>query len=235
MKRRIGLLIAVCLVTLFAGPAALGGSYPVPFFTGDDADASGVFTDAGGNGWKAITINDFGQTFAQARGMKWVAGENRWVGSNSDGTLEFPQNGTYEAGPAVQHPAATNQSAFPAIAFIAGADGTYSVQGTALVSGQRPRMIGQLFSGGAGATVLADSFASNDPLTASPIDFGAYASWQDLDLAAGDAIAIHFYTLLDPGGVDGVLDLSGVQIVPEPASLALIGLGAIAAMRRRRN
>lgn len=86
------------------------------------------------------------------------------------------------------------------------------------------------FYSDAGVLVLGKSFGS----IASPttISLDATADWLGgtTDMGNVDAIAIRFLT-----ATDGDLGMSEIRLVPEPASLAVLGLGLFSVARKRRS
>jgi hypothetical protein len=193
-------------------------TYTVPWFTGPEADASGVYTDANGAEWRLIGLQFLGLTYASAVPMKWIAGESRWVMSNSTGSQSLPHQGSYEPGPELHHPAATDQKKHPAITFLVPYTGIYRFEGTLQISGERPRILIQIFPAAGGAPAFHPAaYSPAGPLTHELWMISPDPGCNHFTLDAGDRVAIHFYTLKDPSGVDGVAHLGG----PDPLRIIL--------------
>lgn len=211
-------IILAAFLCLAVSPDAAEITYTVPWFTGPEADASGVYTDAEGAEWRAIGIPAFGLTYASVVPMIWVEGESRWVMSDASGTQYLPHQGSYEPGPALHHPAASGQAKYPAISFLVPHTGIYRFEGALGISGERPRILIQVFPAAGGAPVFSPTrFQSDGPWTNEMWMINPDPGCNHFALDAGDRLAFHFYTLLDPGGMDGLAALGE----PDPLRIIL--------------
>ena len=276
MKTAVTLSVVALLGMCLVAPAFAGNGhariigpgnveYPFPFFTdaqtspcdaGNNAAActtggGGIFTDANGGGWEAITMADFNPlTHSGTRGMQWDG--TVWSNTNVAGDVLIPSEGTYTEGSVIRHPAATNQDSFPQITFIAPSAGTYSLAGTALITGQRTRVFGRTYEGATGDPVV--NFASIygnsvEPPLPGDVDLaldltivnsggnaGNPNDLQNVSLGQGDRIALGLYTLMDEVNPNfpNVIPPNGRLVLPEPATMAIVGVGATLLMLRRR-
>jgi hypothetical protein len=73
------------------------------------------------------------------------------------------------------------------------------------------------------------SFGAIGSPTTISIDRVADYSYGSINMASVDALTIRFYTQ-----TDGDLGMKEIRLVPEPASMAVLGLGAFGLIRRRR-
>ena len=213
------MFLAAFLCAEVGGSAAAGEiTYTVPWFTGTEADASGAYTDAEGAEWRAIGVPAFNLTYASVVPMKWMAGESRWVMSDASGSQSLPHLGSFEPGPALHHPAATDQVKYPAVSFLVPHTGIYRFEGTLQISGERPRIVVEVFPAADGAPrYLPLSHQPRGPSTNELWRVNPDPGCNHFTLHAGERLAFHFFTMPDPGGVDGVAALGG----PDPFRIVL--------------
>lgn len=81
-----------------------------------------------------------------------------------------------------------------------------------------------------GVMVLDKSFGSIASPTTISLDSTADLLGGSADMSKVDAIAIRFLT-----ETDGDLGMTEIRLVPEPASMAVLGLGLLGVARKRRN
>ena len=226
MKRAkifIGLLFVLMLLV---APVSADWVYP-NFAPNLEPPSNGPFVP--------MSNSDFGQGFNSPlmRAMKWDPAWLLYTHTNGGRDINYFDYGCVNSGaygPYLQDPDG-GLTAFPSIVFIAPVAGTFSIDGTGVVSGVNTRLYVQHVTD-TGASVLG-GYAS----AVGSIDFGADAAFQNVALNAGEGLQILIYneTTLDLGNeANGGVDPMKIVGVPEPATISLLSIGVLGLLRRRR-
>ena len=202
--------IALCAVLALAGVAS------AEFITGGDFESAPIINDVDGAGGSTYTAG------TQSNGV-WYGGVKWTVQAGGPaGSTMYADEGGWSDMKLMQ------SFATPAVGTVLTISGDYiasaSYQKRIHVVGLTDGETVGLFGGGSiGGVELAQEGLS----TAS--DWSSFSFDATVD-AAYDEVAVVFVISGD-GGVRGV---DNVSVVPEPATMSLLGLGALALIRRRR-
>ena len=238
----------------FSNPVGdIDGNYKVDFpdfsLMAENWQTEGIFTEAGwvvpnfdealeppSNGpFIPMTSGDFGQGYNHAlvKTMLWDSVNIAYTHTDSTRSLNYMEHGNVTAGtygPIISDPTGTTSTAFPAIHFVAPVAGVYSIDGTAVLSGQKSRCYVQKVTD-TGASVVGSGWTTaSDVAEVKDCDFGADAGLQNISLLAGEGLAIMVYsqlaseitTSLNLGG-DGTDPVKIIDEEGDPVQISPVG------------
>ena len=236
------MMVAALAAVVYVSAAHAAVDFDVPFFTdaqavGDGtADAAYTVTDSGASvTWQAFSSTDTppaeGTTWDWTA-MSWNVDHWERAAGVSDGApgyydgavLRIRQSGGFTG----------------VLAMVAEQDGFYSVKGTARIDSWGPVTASRLDVYKVNAArnsfdqlLLAPSVPDNDIF-----NFAAQASLQNISMVAGDYLVFSFLPSSGSGSLrldssDGNAPTSVQYAIPEPATMAMIGVGALTMLRRR--
>ena len=211
---------ALCaLAGLVLQDTGLAAVFPVPFYTGPQADGFGIHVTAGGARWQSVRFSN-GATFDLLLANTWDADNGEW-------NPTVHRNIRYEPGPVLY--TADNQ-VNSAIVYTVLADGFAAITGTLLFDGTdldsgdadevKIRAEARRFaSGPAGAATILASYVLNAPAgTDGSWNLGAEAALRNIPVLVGERVVINLRKVGTPGELRG--DVSGITLsVPSGAAL----------------